>query len=190
MNIEDFKIKVTPEQSKVIQEVLFKNGCRWADGSNKIACVKAPYLKLDSTSALGLYYCILEEDFRSFQMQELTFEEFKEKLGDRLNKIEDSLISAHEKIDNIFDFLKLIEEVGGKLNDAMSRVEKVKDILNQHERAIGKIETILNDFEENGIKNNKGSSEAINYDTLVKRLTKANFDIIKNEVQLALKQKK
>ena len=79
MNIENFKMAVTPEQSRIVQEFLFKNGCRWADGSNKIACVKAPYLKLDSTSALGLYYCILEEDFRSFQMQELTFEEFKEK---------------------------------------------------------------------------------------------------------------
>ena len=119
------------------------------------------------------------------------FEEFKEKLGDRLNKIEDSLISAHEKIDNIFDFLKLIEEVGGKLNDAMSRVEKVKDILNQHERAIGKIETILNDYEENGIASNKkDDSEKINYDILVKKLAKANRDIIKYEVDFALKNKK
>ena len=79
MEISNFKMAVTPEQSRIVQEVLFKNGCRWADGSNKIACVKAPYLKLDSTSALGLYYCILEEDFRNFQMQELTFEEFKQK---------------------------------------------------------------------------------------------------------------
>lgn len=79
MEISNFKMAVTPEQSRIVQEFLFKNGCRWADGSNKIACTKAPYLKLDSTSALGLYYCILEEDFRNFQMQELTFEEFKQK---------------------------------------------------------------------------------------------------------------
>ena len=79
MEISNFKMAVTPEQSRIVQEFLFKNGYRWADGSNKIACVKAPYLKLDSTSAFGLYYCILEEDFRNFQMQELTFEQFKEK---------------------------------------------------------------------------------------------------------------
>lgn len=118
------------------------------------------------------------------------FNEFQEKLGQRLDKIEDSLILAHEKIDKLHNFLKLIEEVGDKMNNSFDRIKTVKDVLNTHENAISKIERILNDFEENGIKNNKGSNEAINYDTLVKKLTKANYEIIKNEIQLALKQKK
>ena len=31
MKIEPFVIKVTPEQSKIIQEIIFKNGYSWAD---------------------------------------------------------------------------------------------------------------------------------------------------------------
>lgn len=119
------------------------------------------------------------------------FNEFQEKLGQRLDKIEDSLILAHDKIDKLHNFLKLIEEVGDKMNNSFDRIKTVKDVLNSHENAISKIERVLNDYEENGIASNKkDDSEKINYDILVKKLTKANIDIVKYEVEFALKNKK
>lgn len=58
MKIDPFIIHVTPEQSKTIQNIMFKNGYRWAGGENKDP------LYLDNKTG-GFYdYIILEDDFR------------------------------------------------------------------------------------------------------------------------------
>ena len=36
MEIKDFKMVVTPEQSVIVQEFLFKNGYSWANGSTNV----------------------------------------------------------------------------------------------------------------------------------------------------------
>ena len=77
MNIEDFKIKVSEEQSRIVQEVLFKNGYKWCDDTTEVCCLDKPYLILDLKGDGGLRWAdnnFVEEDF-----PELTFEEFKEK---------------------------------------------------------------------------------------------------------------
>lgn len=48
---------------------------------------------------------------------------------------------------------------------------------------------LLNDFSEFGFKNDEENNK-IDYDLLLKKLAKANKDIIVNEVQFFLKQKK
>lgn len=124
-------------------------------------------------------------------MSTFNFEEFERRLAERLDKIEDSLISSHSRIDKHHDYLKNIEDIASKMNDAFERLKDIKEALNMHESAIDKIKDILNDFEENGINNNnQQSAEKINYDVLVNKLTKANISIIENEVRFALKQKK
>lgn len=77
MNIENFKIVVTPEQSKVVQEVLFKNGYKWRNGSNKIGNLTGHYLIFDKVD-YGLSWNTISE-FQVYPVPELTFEEFKQK---------------------------------------------------------------------------------------------------------------
>lgn len=40
----DVKIQVTPEESKLIQEICFKNGVTWIDGTKNVDLTSAPYL--------------------------------------------------------------------------------------------------------------------------------------------------
>jgi len=72
--IQPFKIKVTPEQSAKVQEVLFRHHCRWASGSRKIILINSPYLFLNA----GNYITKTEElsYFISNSFSEITFDQF------------------------------------------------------------------------------------------------------------------
>ncbi len=121
-------------------------------------------------------------------MDNFNINDFIKKISERFNKIEDSLIMAHQKIDNINGYLKQIESVGEKMSDSIERITSVKEVLNVHERALEGIQKALNDSEF-GFKNDEENNK-IDYDLLLKKLAKANKDIIVNEVQFFLKQKK
>ncbi len=122
-------------------------------------------------------------------MDNFNINDFIKKISERFNKIEDSLIMAHQKIDNINGYLKQIESVGEKMSDSIERITSVKEVLNVHERALEGIQKALNDFSEFGFKN-ADENNKIDYDLLLKKLAKTNKDIIMNEVQFFLKQKK
>lgn len=77
MKIEPFKIKVTPEQSKIVQEVLFKNGYAWKDRTIYMHDTKVPYLYLDNNGMITYGYNTTV--FYRHQESELTFEQFKQK---------------------------------------------------------------------------------------------------------------
>lgn len=75
--MEDFKIKnLTPEQSRVIQETVFKNGCAWRFGGAKIRCLDSPMLYLTDGT---LTHSRDAERFNNNLNTEITFEEFERK---------------------------------------------------------------------------------------------------------------
>lgn len=43
----NIKIRVTPEQSKKVQEICFKNGINWASGDKEICFINEPFLYID-----------------------------------------------------------------------------------------------------------------------------------------------
>ena len=71
MEIQNFKMRVTPEQSRIVQQTLFNNGYKWKDSSTKVV--------LEQKTVLCLENCIRwtnEELFEGKNLPELTFQEF------------------------------------------------------------------------------------------------------------------
>jgi len=77
MKIEPFKMKVTPEQSKKVQKILFAHGCYWYGHLKEVQLETEPYLYLDSDKEIC--FGTTEEYFkRQKDIKELTYEEFIE----------------------------------------------------------------------------------------------------------------
>lgn len=74
--LKSFKMKVTPEQSKFVQERLFKLGCFWSFGSIKrVQHTQNPFLYLNDhvlTSGITIGSFNLYDN-----IPEITFEEFE-----------------------------------------------------------------------------------------------------------------
>lgn len=77
--MEDFKIKnLTPEQSRVIQEIVFNNGGKWFYGRQNVTATDSPMLFLTDgiithdSSGNGIL-------FTNKKSPEITFEEFERK---------------------------------------------------------------------------------------------------------------
>ena len=85
MKIEPFKMKVTPEQSKRVQEILFKNGYSWfMSGATNVKNLYSPYLYFTKSIALGetqpnLTKGDCESTFYNDGIAELTYQEFMDK---------------------------------------------------------------------------------------------------------------
>ncbi len=78
--MEDFKIKnLTPEQSRVIQETVFKSGGEWISGDKKLRFARMLFLSKNRLSTI--------KDSNYFEKQnlpEITFEEFERKYINKL----------------------------------------------------------------------------------------------------------
>lgn len=78
MEISNFKMAVTPEQSRIVQEFLFKNGYGWNTAKKyqeiKYLDHRYLYLEYNYISCGNSAECFSEQE-----LPELTFEEFKEK---------------------------------------------------------------------------------------------------------------
>ena len=75
-----YKIAVTPEQSKEIQKICFKNGINWANGSDTILHIYSNYLYIDVDNMLikkGLDYKL----FASDNKEKINAEDFIKKYG-------------------------------------------------------------------------------------------------------------
>ena len=73
--METFKMRVTPEQSKIVQEILFKHGVRWP--------VRIGVSNLDSPHLYCKNFRLLSGSLESFFIEdsnpELTFQQFMAK---------------------------------------------------------------------------------------------------------------
>lgn len=115
-------------------------------------------------------------------------QEFKEQVHERFNVAEGQILDIHKKIEEIFQILKKTETTAGIMSEAIGKIQNINNILSSNQRDLKKLASVVNEFEENGIKTNKHDTN-IDYDLLVKKLVKANREIIKSEIQLALKNK-
>ncbi len=84
MQIEPFKMKVTPEESKIVQEVLFKNGYTWRTYKTSILDKASPHLFFKKNYYLQSKKLVLSwgdsiHTFAECSCPELTFQQFKEK---------------------------------------------------------------------------------------------------------------
>lgn len=76
--MENFKIKVTPEQSKTVQEILFRHGVSWAIRGKNVSHTDVKYLYCDENILLGRSF---KYSFLKSPNPELTFEHFMRKYG-------------------------------------------------------------------------------------------------------------
>lgn len=71
----DFKIQVTPEQSKIVQEILFGYGIYWVSRTRSIICLDAPYLFVENGK---ISQCSKRQRdyFENHRLPEITLNEF------------------------------------------------------------------------------------------------------------------
>ena len=92
MKIEPFKMKVTPEQSKRVQEILFKNGYSWfMNGATNVKHLYSPYLYFTQSIRLretqpNLTKGDFKFTFYENDAPELTYQEFMDKYDFELPK--------------------------------------------------------------------------------------------------------
>jgi len=76
MGIKPFKIKVTPGQSAILQDFLFKIGYTWGCGCREIRFTDKPYLYFeDNQLTVGWK----EPDFNSDPLPKMSFKIFENK---------------------------------------------------------------------------------------------------------------
>jgi hypothetical protein len=75
MIIEPFKMKVNPEQSKMVQEILFANGYKWKNGVQSILRTELPYLYFNEDRKLAHSENDLDYFVHS-HLKEISFNEF------------------------------------------------------------------------------------------------------------------
>ena len=82
--MENFKIHVTPEQSEVIQKLLFILGYEWPDSKKNISNLDSSFLYIYDTKKIraGMYSGI----FLGHHNRELTFDEFINEIEQELNE--------------------------------------------------------------------------------------------------------
>ena len=79
MKIENFKIRVNPEQSRIVQKILFNHKIKWPISSG-VARVDKPFLYLENNI---IYSGEREEFFIDDPSKELTFNQFMQIYGNR-----------------------------------------------------------------------------------------------------------
>lgn len=117
-------------------------------------------------------------------------QEFKEQVHERFNVAEGQILDIHKKIEELFVFLKKTQSTAEVMKEAIGKIQNINNVLKSNQRDLKNLASVVNDFETNGIKSKNKDSNTIDYDLLVKKLVKANRDIITSEIQFALKQKK
>lgn len=75
MEIQNLKMRVTPEQSRIVQQTLFNNGCQWESGRKEVKCTDKPFLYLEDESIQFDSVCS-GAFYNSYNLPELTFQEF------------------------------------------------------------------------------------------------------------------
>jgi hypothetical protein len=95
MNIENFKMRITPKQSKIVQEVLFKNGYMWRNGIKTLSHLDTDFLIFDKEDG-GIGWSD-EPNFDTCTIPELTFNEFKQQYMKK-EKEEDFFEKAYKSL--------------------------------------------------------------------------------------------
>ena len=135
MKISDFKMVVIPEQSRIVQEFLFKNGCRWILDSrekNKLKYLDSSEIQVDNN-------IIFTGWFNTEDIPELAFEQFKElymKEEDFFDKAYKSLCKMQQAKNKNYgesalqplDIFAKHHNYGSRLDEKLARVKNCTDL--------------------------------------------------------------
>ena len=135
MEISNFKMIVTPEQSRIVQEFLFKNGCRWildSEEENQIKYLDSSEIQVDDN-------IIFTGWFNTEDIPELTFEQFKElymKEEDFFDKAYKSLCKMQQAKNKNYgesalqplDIFAKHHNYGSRLDEKLARVKNCTDL--------------------------------------------------------------
>lgn len=75
MEIQNFKMRVTPEHSRIVQQTLFNNGCQWESGGKKVINTDKHFLYLEDKN-IQFDASYLDDFYNNYNLPELTFQEF------------------------------------------------------------------------------------------------------------------
>ena len=85
--MRNFKIKVTPEQSEVLQKLLFIAGYTWGGGDKKVCLTDQEFLFFSDWSDVKVItFTHSEEYFYNHELPEITFDDFINEIEIELNK--------------------------------------------------------------------------------------------------------
>jgi len=124
MEIKPFWVEVTPEQSKIVQETLFKNGYTWHGGRTEISHTDSRYLSFYGTEELPFISPNLTYGGNRAEAYtpKLTFEEFKQKYimntQDKIKQLEVELNKLKEEVKKETEF---------KVGDWVTTISKAEE---------------------------------------------------------------
>lgn len=80
MKVEPFKMEVTPDQSRQVQEIIFRNGGSWRSGLDTVQYEDSPFLYFEDGT--------LQKDgkhsrdfFEGYRLPQITFADFMSRYG-------------------------------------------------------------------------------------------------------------
>jgi hypothetical protein len=123
MEIKPFKIKVTPEESKIVQETLFANGIKWYRHAGVIK-LKYQYIYCDGANISN---GTSSKTFIAILYPELTFQQFKELYIDPKPKI---IIDFNPKTENVWfdEFTHLSKKQWKHIDSELNNTKKMANL--------------------------------------------------------------
>ena len=131
-------MRVTPEQSKRVQEICFENGVKWNIALNKISHINKPYLAIEPTI---IFYKSTEVEYSSISslFQEIDAELFirtngtcKEKISEKIMKENTENLETFinkNNCENISDLKRIIVLTANKHDILERKLKKKNEIL-------------------------------------------------------------
>ena len=132
MNIENFKMRITPKQSKIVQEVLFENGYKWFWGSDQVKlydaanvlCFDGALTWSSTLSAVRGYPVLTFKEFKQKYMREKKEEDFFEKAYKSLCKMQQAKNKNYgESALKPLDIFAKHHSYGSRLDEKLARVK-------------------------------------------------------------------
>ena len=88
---ENLKMRVTPEESKIVQNLCFSWGCLWAKGSNIVKDTDKPFLYINKGDRRDfLRFGESSDKFDLSPHKEITYKEFCERYGPKVSEKEEA----------------------------------------------------------------------------------------------------
>ena len=123
---KNIKMRVTPEQSKRVQEICFENGVKWNIALNKISHINKPYLAIEPTI---IFYKSTEVEYSSISslFQEIDAELFIRTNGTcEENELKNFIQSQNKIKDGINEWAKQFNDIEQKLKKKNEILKKAR----------------------------------------------------------------
>lgn len=174
----NIKMRVTPEQSKRVQEICFKNGIEWRFNLKKISHINEPYLAIEPTA---LFYRSTENDY--FSISSL-FKEIDADLFIRTNGTCEEPIGS--KFQPSYEVIRSVAKVNGwdKLETSHYTMNMLLDKLKKKNEILKKARIKRKNQREELHKLNLKLQKCISLEEHNKIMQKYKLDLLASEAEL------